>query len=87
MLFRNLMAMDVEEAIRGNPVDGVVLLCGCDKVQFVTLTSLFFDYNTIFQTTPAQLMGAASVDLPSIMVSGGQFTNRFDVSSASDDTA
>ncbi len=53
MLFRNLMAMDVEESIRANPVDGVVLLGGCDK------------------TTPAQLMGAASADIPSIMVTGG----------------
>ena len=50
MLFRNLMAMDVEESIRANPLDGVVLLCGCDK------------------TTPAQLMGAASADLPAIVV-------------------
>ena len=53
MLFRNLMAMDVEESITANPIDGVVLLCGCDK------------------TTPAQLMGAASADIPSIMVTGG----------------
>ena len=53
MMFRNLMAMDVEESIRANPLDGVVLLCGCDK------------------TTPAQLMGAASADLPAIMVTGG----------------
>src|SRR5881397_3872023 len=53
MLYRNLMAMDVEEMVRSNPLDGVVLLCGCDK------------------TTPAQLMGAASMDLPAIMVSGG----------------
>src|SRR6266404_6675264 len=53
MLFRNLMAMDVEEMIRANPLDGVVLLCGCDK------------------TTPAQLMGAASADIPSIVVTGG----------------
>jgi L-arabonate dehydrase len=53
MLFRNLMAMDVEESIRANPLDGVVLLCGCDK------------------TTPAQLMGAASADIPAIMVTGG----------------
>ena len=53
MLFRNLMAMDVEESIRANPIDGVVLLAGCDK------------------TTPAQLMGAASADLPAIMVTGG----------------
>jgi L-arabonate dehydrase len=57
MLFRNLMAMDCEEMIRGNPCDGVVLLCGCDK------------------TTPAYLMGAASVDLPSIVVSGGPMLN------------
>jgi dihydroxy-acid dehydratase len=53
MMFRNLMAMDVEECIRANPLDAVVLLCGCDK------------------TTPAQLMGAASADIPAIMVPGG----------------
>src|SRR5262245_5990038 len=53
MMFRNLMAMDVEESIRANPLDGVVLLCGCDK------------------TTPAQLMGAISADVPAIMVTGG----------------
>ncbi|BDE07568.1 dihydroxy-acid dehydratase [Vulcanimicrobium alpinum] len=57
MMFRNLMSMDVEESIRANPVDGVVLLSGCDK------------------TTPAQLMGAASVDLPAIMVTGGPMLN------------
>ncbi len=53
MMFRNLMAMDVEESIRANPLDGVVLLCGCDK------------------TTPAQMMGAISADIPSVMVTGG----------------
>ena len=53
MLYRNLASMDVEESIRANPLDGVVLLIGCDK------------------TTPALLMGAASVDLPTIGVSGG----------------
>jgi L-arabonate dehydrase len=53
MMYRNLMAMDVEESIRANPLDGVVLLCGCDK------------------TTPAQLMGAASADIPAIVVPGG----------------
>src|SRR6266566_573389 len=53
MLFRNLMAIDVEECIRAYPLDAVVLLCGCDK------------------TTPAQLMGAASADIPAIMVPGG----------------
>ena len=53
MMFRNLMAMDVEESIRANPLDAVVLLCGCDK------------------TTPAQLMGAASADIPAIVVPGG----------------
>ena len=53
MLYRNLMAMDVEEMITAQPLDGVVLLCGCDK------------------TTPAQLMGAASADVPAIMVPGG----------------
>ncbi len=53
MLYRNLMAMDVEEMLRANPIDGVVLLCNCDK------------------TTPAQLMAAASADLPAIQVNGG----------------
>jgi dihydroxy-acid dehydratase len=53
MMFRNLASMDVEESIRANPVDGVVLLVGCDK------------------TTPALMMGAASCDLPTIVVSGG----------------
>jgi L-arabonate dehydrase len=57
MLFRNLVSMDVEESIRANPIDGVVLLAGCDK------------------TTPALLMGAASCDLPTIMVSGGAMLN------------
>ncbi|MFK5974827.1 MAG: IlvD/Edd family dehydratase [Flavobacteriaceae bacterium] len=53
MLYRNLTSMDVEESIRANPLDGVVLLCGCDK------------------TTPSLVMGACSVDLPTIVVSGG----------------
>lgn len=57
MLFRNLASMDAEESIRGNPMDGVILLAGCDK------------------TTPSILMGAASVDLPSIVVSGGPMLN------------
>ena len=57
MLFRNLASMDTEESIRGNPIDGVVLLTGCDK------------------TTPATLMGAASVDLPTIVVPGGPMLN------------
>ncbi len=57
MLFRNLMSMAVEESIRANPIDGVVLLGGCDK------------------NTPAQLMGAASVDLPAITVSSGPMLN------------
>jgi L-arabonate dehydrase len=57
MLFRNLASMDVEESIRGNPIDGVVLLCGCDK------------------TTPSLLMGAASCDLPTAVVSGGPMLN------------
>ncbi len=57
MLFRNLLSMDVEESIRGNPIDGVVLLGGCDK------------------TSPGQLMGAASVDLPAIVVSSGPMLN------------
>ncbi|WP_422746281.1 dihydroxy-acid dehydratase [Mycobacterium sp. WMMD1722] len=53
MLFRNLMAMDVEESIRAYPFDAVVLLGGCDK------------------TVPAQLMGAASADVPAIVLTGG----------------
>ncbi|MRV74372.1 dihydroxy-acid dehydratase [Duganella sp. FT92W] len=57
MLTRNLAAMDVEESIRGNPMDAVVLLVGCDK------------------TTPALLMGAASCDIPAIVVSGGPMLN------------
>ena len=57
MLFRNLLSMDVEESIRGNPIDAVVLLGGCDK------------------TTPGQLMGAASVDLPTLVVSSGPMLN------------
>ncbi len=57
MLFRNLASMDVEETIRANPLDGVVLLTGCDK------------------TTPSTIMGAASVDLPTIVVSGGAMLN------------
>ncbi len=57
MLFRNLASMDVEESIRANPIDGVVLLTGCDK------------------TTPSTLMGACSVDLPTIVVPGGPMLN------------
>ena len=57
MMFRNLCAMDVEECLRGQPIDGVVLLAGCDK------------------TTPALIMGAASVDIPAILVSGGPMLN------------
>ncbi|WP_428312909.1 IlvD/Edd family dehydratase [Hydrocarboniphaga sp.] len=57
MLFRNLASMDVEESIRGNPIDGVVLLMGCDK------------------TTPSLVMGAASVGLPTIGLSGGPMLN------------
>ncbi|MEP7143189.1 MAG: IlvD/Edd family dehydratase [Ferruginibacter sp.] len=53
MLYRNLVSMDVEESIRANPVDGVVLLCGCDK------------------TTPSLVMGACSVNIPTLVISGG----------------
>jgi len=53
MLYRNLASMDVEESIRANPMDGVVLLCGCDK------------------TTPSLVMGACSVNIPTLVVSGG----------------
>lgn len=57
MLYRNLASMDVEESIRANPMDGVVLLVNCDK------------------TTPSCIMGACSVDLPTIVISGGPMLN------------
>jgi len=57
MLHRNLASMDVEEAVRANPLDAVVLLGGCDK------------------TTPALLMGAASADVPAVLVTGGPQLN------------
>ncbi|MDA0982205.1 MAG: dihydroxy-acid dehydratase [Proteobacteria bacterium] len=53
MMFRNLMAMDVEEMVRAQPMDAVVLIGACDK------------------TVPAQLMGAASADLPAVQLIGG----------------
>ncbi|NOU97840.1 dihydroxy-acid dehydratase [Paenibacillus sp. LMG 31456] len=53
LLYRNLLAMDIEESIRSQPIDGVVLLCECDK------------------TVPAQLMGAASCDLPTLQLAAG----------------
>ncbi|MEP7320341.1 MAG: IlvD/Edd family dehydratase [Saprospiraceae bacterium] len=60
MLYRNLASMDVEESIRANPIDGVVLMCGCDK------------------TTPSLVMGACSVDIPTIVLSGGpMLTGKF----------
>jgi len=59
MMYRNMAAMDVEEALRANPLDGVVLLAGCDK------------------TTPALIMGACSVDIPAIVVSGGPMLNGY----------
>jgi L-arabonate dehydrase len=57
MLYRNLASMDVEETIRANPLDGVILLTGCDK------------------TTPSTIMGAASVDIPTMVVNGGPMLN------------
>ena len=59
MMFRNLVSMDVEESIRANPLDGVVLLVGCDK------------------TTPALLMGAASWEVPTMVISGGPMLNGY----------
>ena len=53
MMFRNLMSMDVEEMIRAQPMDAVVLVGGCDK------------------TVPAQLMGAASADVPAVQLLAG----------------
>mgnify|MGYP002628004054 FL=1 len=57
MLYRNLLAMEAEELIRANPLDGIVMLTGCDK------------------TTPGLVMGAASVDLPSLLITGGPMLN------------
>ena len=57
MLYRNLAAMDTEEMIRGQPLDGVVLLVNCDK------------------SIAAAMMGAASADLPAIILSGGPMLN------------
>lgn len=57
MLYRNMLAMESEELIRANPLDGVVMLTGCDK------------------TTPGLAMGAASVDLPSLLITGGPMLN------------
>ena len=53
MMFRNLMSMDVEEMVRAQPMDAVVLVGGCDK------------------TVPAQLMGAASADVPAVQLLAG----------------
>src|SRR3954463_10434591 len=53
MMFRNLMSIDVEEMIRAQPMDAVVLVGGCDK------------------TVPAQLMGAASANLPAVQLVAG----------------
>lgn len=57
MLYRNLASMSVEESIRANPFDAIVLMTGCDK------------------TTPSLIMGAASVDMPTIVVTGGPMLN------------
>ncbi len=59
MLYRNLASMDTEESIRANPLDGIVLLTGCDK------------------TTPSTIMGACSVDLPTLVVPGGPMLNGY----------
>ncbi|CAN7399842.1 L-arabinonate dehydratase [Pararhizobium sp. LjRoot238] len=59
MMYRNLAALAIEETIRGQPMDGCVLMVGCDK------------------TTPSLLMAAASVDLPSIVVTGGPMLNGY----------
>ena len=68
--YRNLAAMDIEETVRGNPIDGLILLSGCDK------------------TTPAQLMAAASCDIPAIQLSAGPkaigFWRGQEVSAATD---
>jgi dihydroxy-acid dehydratase len=53
MMYRNLLAMDTEELLRSYPVDGAVLMGGCDK------------------TTPALIMGATSMNLPSIYMPAG----------------
>jgi len=68
--YRNLVSMDIEETVRANPIDGIVMLSGCDK------------------TTPAQLMAAASCDLPAIQLSAGPKSSCYwrgqEVSAATD---
>lgn len=59
MLYRNMLAMETEELIRSHPIDGVVILGGCDK------------------TTPGTLMGAFSVNLPTIFVPAGASSNAY----------
>jgi len=53
MLYRNLLAIEIEEMIRANPLDGIVILANCDK------------------TVPGAIMGAASADIPTVVVTGG----------------
>ena len=53
MLYRNLLAIEIEEMIRANPLDGIVILANCDK------------------TVPGAIMGAASADVPTVVVTGG----------------
>ena len=53
MLYRNLLAIEIEEMIRSNPLDGIVILANCDK------------------TVPGAIMGAASADIPTVVVTGG----------------
>jgi dihydroxy-acid dehydratase len=53
MLYRNLLAMEIEETIRAYPLDGIVILANCDK------------------TVPGAIMGAASTDVPTIVVTAG----------------
>ena len=57
MLYRNLLAMETEEVLRCHPIDGVVLMGGCDK------------------TTPALLMGAITMNIPTIFFPAGPALN------------
>ena len=57
MLYRNFLAMEVEELLRSLPCDGVVLLAGCDK------------------TTPGTVMGAVSMDIPTLFCPAGPMLN------------
>ncbi|MBV8647305.1 L-arabinonate dehydratase [Paludibacterium sp.] len=93
MLFRNLASMDVEESIRGNPIDGVVLLMGCDKTTpALMMGAASCDLPTIGLSGGPMLNGkfhgkdvgsGTGVWMMSEMVRGGQMTMEEFVASES----